>query len=151
MFSLSTLCALGSLSRSVDSLLCVCAYLFFGTWFCLLFCSSFDYGSESQFLVNTVIYVAVILFVTTCLISSSGLPSFEMAKSDYSEELEYNIEHVHRDPLVESRIIETEAMQDPNMRISDPLTVTETEPPSRVIGASPDEAGRALQYACRRP
>ena len=68
-----------------------------------------------------------------------------MAESDYSEELEYDIEHVHREPLVESRIIETEAMQDPNMRISDPLTVTETNSPSRVIGASPDEAGRALQ------
>ena len=84
------------------------------------------------------------------LISSSGLPSFEMAESDYSEELDFDIEHVHRDPLVESRIIETEAMQDLNMRISDPLTVTETNSPSRVIGASPDEAGRALQMSPRR-
>ena len=67
-----------------------------------------------------------------------------MADFDYSEEVDFDIENVHREPSVESRIIETEAMQDPNMRISDPLTVV-TKSPSRVIGASPDEAGRALQ------
>ena len=68
-----------------------------------------------------------------------------MARFDYSDELEFDMEQEEIFNSVEPVIIETEAMQDPNMRISDPLTVTETEPPSRVIGASPDEAGRALQ------
>jgi len=68
-----------------------------------------------------------------------------MAKWDYSDELEFDIESVtNREQSVESRTIETEAMQDPDMRISDPLTIVTTDSPGREIGASPDEAGRAL-------
>ena len=71
-----------------------------------------------------------------------------MAESNYLDELNSDIESVAgREYSVESRTIETEAMQDPNMRISDPLTiVTTSNSPGREIGASPDEAGRALQY-----
>ena len=75
-----------------------------------------------------------------------------MAESNYLDELNSDIESVAgREYSVESRTIETEAMQDPNMRISDPLTiVTTSNSPGREIGASPDEAGRALQMAPRR-
>ena len=75
-----------------------------------------------------------------------------MAESNYLDELNSDIESVAgREYSVESRTIETEAMQDPNMRISDPLTiVTTSNSPGREIGASPDEAGRALQMSPRR-
>ena len=68
--------------------------------------------------------------------------------ADYYHEQELEFDEENNEILsrsVELRISETEPMQDPDMWISDPLTVTEM-PPGRVIGASPGEAGRrALQ------